>query len=64
MMNAPWAEPSLRDLEPASFAEQQVLRRHAHVIEPHFEVTVRRMVIAEHRQMPHDGDAGRLRRQR
>jgi hypothetical protein len=31
MVDAPRAEPALRDLEAAAFAEQHVGRRHAHV---------------------------------
>ena len=45
------AQPPLRDLEAAPFAQQHVGRRHADVVERDFGVAVRRVVVAEHRQM-------------
>ena len=53
VVDAAGAEASLRDLEAASLAEQHVRRRHAHVLEEHLAVAVRRVVVAEHRQMAH-----------
>ena len=61
-MDAARAEPSLRDLEAAAFAEQHVRRRHAHVLERDLRVPVRRIVVAEHRQHAADGDARRVHR--
>ena len=48
-MDAARAEPPLRDLEAAAFAEQDVRDRHAHVLEVDLAVAVRRVVVAEHR---------------
>ena len=50
VVDAARAEAALRDLEAAPFAEQEVLRRHAHVVERHVAVAVRRIVVAEDRQ--------------
>src|SRR5215475_15169481 len=47
MMDAAGAEPPLRDLETAAFAEQDVRCRHANVLEHDLGVAVRRIVIAE-----------------
>src|SRR5258707_11867862 len=47
MMDAARAEPALSDLEAAAFAEQDVRRRHPHVLEHDLGVAVRRIVIAE-----------------
>ena len=52
MVDASGAKASLGDLEAAPFAEEQVLHRHAHVLQQHFGVAVRRVVITEHRQHP------------
>ena len=49
VVDAARAEPSLRDLEAAALAEQQVGGRHAHVVEVDLGVAVRRIVVAEHR---------------
>ena len=57
MVNAAGAEPALRDLEAAAFAEQEIARRHANVLEQHLGVAVRRVVVAEDRQHAHDLDA-------
>ena len=57
MVNAARAEAALGDLEAATFAEQQIAHRHAHVLQPHFHVAVRRVVVAEHRQRAHHLDA-------
>ena len=54
VMDAARPEAALRDLEAAAFAEDHVLDRHLHVLELDFAVTVRRVVIAEHRQHAHD----------
>ena len=51
VMDAPGTEAPLRDLEAAALAEQDVLRRHAHVLEVDLAVAVRRVVVAEHRQL-------------
>ena len=59
MVDAPRSQPALRDLEPAPFAEQQIVGRHAHVLERDFHVAVRRVVIAIDGQAPLDRDARR-----
>jgi hypothetical protein len=51
----PWA-----DLEAAALAQQQVVERHPHVLEQHFGVAVRRVVVAKHRQVAHDRHARRI----
>ena len=60
MVNAPGTEPSLRDLEPATLAEQQVRRGHANVLEHDLGVPVRGVVEPEHGQRTHDPHAGRI----
>ena len=60
VVDAARSEAALRDLEAAAFAEQDVADRHAHVLEEHLHVAVRRVVVAEHRQRPHDRDARRV----
>ena len=62
MVDAARPEPPLRDLEAPALAEQHVRRRHAHVVELDLHVPVRRVVIAEHRQVPLDRDARRIER--
>ena len=62
MVDAAGAEAALRDLEAAPLAEQHVGGRHAHVLEQDLGVAVRRVVVAEHGQRPHDRDAGRVHR--
>ena len=59
VVDAPGAEASLRDLEAAALAQQQVLRRHAHVREVDLEMAVRRVVVAVDGQRPHQRDARR-----
>ena len=44
VMDAARAEAALRDLEAAALAQHHVLDRHAHVLEQHFAVAVRRVV--------------------
>ena len=60
VMDAARPEAALRDLEAAALAEQQVLDRHLHVLEYDLGMTVRRVVIAEHRQHALDLDAGHV----
>src|SRR5258708_14441814 len=48
VMDAARPEAPLSDLEAAPFAEQDVRYRYAHILEQHFAVAVRRVVIAEH----------------
>ena len=62
VMDASGAEPALRDLESAAFAEQHVSGRHANVLEQDLRVPVRRVVEAEHRQHALDAHAGRVHR--
>src|SRR5579871_4068404 len=50
VMDAAWAEPSLRDLEAPTFAEEYVRSRHPHVLEYNFRVAVRRVVVSEDAQ--------------
>ena len=45
----PGPEATLRDLEAAALAQQQVGNGHADVLEVEFGVAVRRIVVAEHR---------------
>ena len=61
-MDAPRAETSLGDLEPAPFAQKHIRRRHAHVVEHDLGVPVWRIVVTEDRQHAHHGDAGRIER--
>ena len=58
MVDAAGPEAALRDLEAAAFAQQDVRRRHAHILEQHFGMAVRRVVIAEHGERPHDFTPG------
>ena len=60
VMDAARAEAALGDLEAAAFAQQDVRDRHPHVLEHHFHVAVRRIVVAEHRERAHDRDARRV----
>ena len=59
-MDAARPEPALRDLEAAPFAEEHIGCRHAHVLQLDLHVAVRRVVVAEHRQVAQDLDALRL----
>ena len=43
-MDAAGTETALRDLEAATFAEQDVLLRHPYVLEQHLGVAVRRVI--------------------
>ena len=62
MVNAAGTEPALRDLEAAAFAEQEVARRHAHILEQNFGMPVRRIVKAEYRQHAQHFHAGHIQR--
>ena len=62
VVDAAGTQARLADLEAAAFAEQQVLDRHAHVLQQHLGVAVRRVVVAEHRQHAHDLHAGGVHR--
>ena len=62
MVDAAGPETALCDLETTAFAEDQIFRRHAHLIEYDFGVAVRRVVIAEHGERAHDLHAGRIAR--
>ena len=54
MVDSPGAKPSLRDFEPAPFAEQHVRMRHRDLVERDFHMAVRRIVIPEYRQVTDD----------
>ena len=54
MVDAPGTEPSLRDLEAASFAQQHIGRGDPDIVEKNFGVAMRRLVIAKDRQHPLD----------
>ena len=56
-MDAARPEPALRHLEAAAAAEDQVLLRHAHVLEADVHVAVRGIIVAVHLHRPQDGDA-------
>ena len=43
-MNAPRPEPALRDLEPPALAEQNILSRHADILEHDLGMAMRRIV--------------------
>src|SRR5688500_10356256 len=60
VMNAAWTESSLCDLETASFAEQYIADRHAHVVQRDFCMTVWCVVVAEHMQRALDGHTLRV----
>ncbi|MNL37051.1 hypothetical protein D3C87_1591720 [compost metagenome] len=62
MVNPARAKATLSDFEAASFTQQDVFVRHPHVFEMHFGVTMRRVVITEHRQRAHDLHAWRVHR--
>jgi len=59
-MNAARAETALRDLEPASFPEQQIRPGHAHVFEQQLSMSVRRIVVPKNVEHANDGDARRI----
>ena len=48
-MDPAGAEAALRDLEPATFARDQVFDGNPHVVEGHVAVAMRRVVVSEHR---------------
>src|ERR1019366_7526900 len=50
-MNAARPETSLRDLESSALAQHDVRNRNAHILERDLHVTVRRVVVAEDRQV-------------
>ncbi len=61
MVNAPWAEPPLGDLEAAALAQDHVVVGHPHVFKQHFSVAMGSIVVAEYRQRPdnlHPGGIG------
>ena len=58
VVNTSGAETGLGDLKPPALAEQNIIARHAHLIEDDFHVTVGCIVIAEHAQGPQNADAG------
>ena len=62
MVDAPGTEPALRDLEAAPLAQDHVIRRHAHILEVHLAMAVRRIVIAEDGERADHRDAGRVNR--
>src|SRR3546814_20911441 len=61
-MDAARAEAHLRNLEPAAFAEQDILARDADIVEAHVHMTLRRMVGAEHAHRTEHLPAGRVHR--
>ena len=60
VVDAARAQAALGDLEAAALAEQDVGRRHAHVLEVDLHVAVRRVVVAEHAERAQDLDARRV----
>src|SRR5205814_3198423 len=62
MMDAAGAEAALGDLKAAPFAEQNVLNRHADILELDLGMAVRRVVIAEDGERPYDSYPGRVAR--
>jgi len=50
VVNSTWTEPTLRDLEATTLSQQEVFRRHTYVVEQHFPMAMRRIVITEHGQ--------------
>lgn len=54
VVDAARAEAPLGDLETAALAEDDVLVGHPHVLEQHFGMAMRRVVVAEHRQRTED----------
>ena len=58
MVNASGAQAALGDFKTATLAQQDVADRHAHVLQQHFHVAVRRIVISKHGQRPQHADAG------
>src|SRR5258708_7369041 len=62
MMDAARAEPALSNLEATAFAQQDVRRRHPHILEHDLGVAVRRIVIAEDAERALDLDPWRIER--
>src|SRR5690606_32849524 len=62
MVDTARAKPSLRDLEAAAFAEQDMIRRNAYVLELDFGMAMRRIVIAKDAEGALHIDAGRIHR--
>src|SRR5262249_11154966 len=62
VMNAAGPKPDLRDLEAPAFAKQDVLLRHAHIVEADVHVPTWRVIMAEHLHRFDDLDAGRVSR--
>src|SRR5690606_10811705 len=62
MVDAAWAETALRDLETATFAEQDIRLRHAAIVENDFGVTVRLFPVTHCRQRAFDDHARRAAR--
>jgi len=60
VMDAARPESSLRDLEAPPLSEQNVADGNAYVLKEDFRVSVRRVVEAEHRQLPQHFDARRV----
>src|SRR5262245_24886674 len=62
MMDAPGPEPTLRDLEAAPLAEEQIARRHAYVLKQNLGMPVRRVVVPEYAEEAHNANAQRVHR--
>ena len=54
VVNTSRTKATLGNFKAAPFAQQDIFVWHTHVIEQHFSVAVGRVVVAEHRQWPHD----------
>src|SRR3546814_12684997 len=61
MVDAAGAQPSLSDLEPPPFAQQDILCGHANVVEFDLGVAVRRVVETHDRKVSQHPDTRRLR---
>ena len=61
VMDAPGPKPRLRQREAAAFLAEEILGRHAHILEQHFAMALR-MALVHHRRVAHDGKAGRVAR--
>ena len=60
MVDAPRPEPPLCNLKAASFTQQKILHRHAHVDEIDLRMAMRRVIVAEHMQLTQPPHAGRV----
>ena len=49
VVNPAWAKATLSDFEATAFTEQDVFVWHTHVVEQHFGVAVRSVIVAKHR---------------